>query len=717
MNFYALLDIYSYVGFFLHFSLLIFYIKNFNKLLFNKKKIFLFLNIILILVSIGFTLKIKISYGLDEEVILFRHQYIGILLSIVFLYLIINHKNFLLSYKRIISRFLLFSILFLFYILWGYPLQLIDVEYPMKISYKLMYYQNFHLDEMGIMQEKIDPSSFLPGVQLIKGTNDHYYPIFPLLLAFLNYLFMILFKLFCIPFGSLKLKIFFDSILLQKSFLNLDFFQIQIFQFQRIVSSLLAFLTVILFYKFLKEIGIPLSNQKRLFYGILYALGSIHWSVSAMNLWQHTYIEFFNLILLIFSLRFSKKENSNYLFGIGILQGILFYIRPTTIFISFVFLLFILYYLFKKDSKFNFYKSISLLLLGYTISILPMAYLNLISYGNPIGGYFVVFLDPTNKDVSFTLKNYLNNLFGIFFSPNYGVFAFHPYFLVSLIFLFIYKKYKISTKNILKNQISLISFFIILLYWFFYSFNVQWTGFYNYGPRMFADILVYLFILFIFVLEEIQNFINPFYKIILSISYGIAFMIQLYGNFSLQLLGDWYCDVHRKRDYHLDIEKKIWDFKDILFLHKIWYRSQPVYKSQTRIQGEKICTNYKGNPIHHYLVLDREEIKKESVELEKYQEDQNLPEGDLLFYYYFFLSKHKYNLDIYLENLTSKEGEIRIYIKIKNNVREYKFVMNPGEVILKIPLEGRYLQEKISFFAFSKNYDKILLKEIQVLRY
>ncbi|GIX40827.1 MAG: hypothetical protein KatS3mg129_0560 [Leptospiraceae bacterium] len=713
INFLPLLDNYSYIGFLLHLLCILFYLFNYKEFSLNLKKSILFLISLMILLYIHLIIKIKIIYSYDEEIILFRKRYIIFLISIVFIYILLYYKKFTIKYKNFITRLLFFFIILILYLSWGNTLFTLDIFYLITISFKLLFYSNLNLDEIGIKQKYKMDELLVPGEKLIPGKDEHFYSIFPLLPSILNAFLLFILKFFCIPFGSLKFKIFFISFL-KENILNFSL----LFQSQKTIAAIIAWLTAILFYNFLKNIGIKLSFQQRLFYVLLYSLGSIHWSISASNLWQHTYIEFFNLILILLFLKLIKIQKYYFIFFIGVLQGILFYIRPTTIFISFVYICVLFYLINKKNLKINYRKLIFYLIFGNLIIILPLAYLNFTTYGNPIGGYLIPILNPEyKKDVTFSFDNYFINFLGIFFSPNYGIFAFHPFFIISLIiFLFNFKK--IYIKDLFKNHIVFISLVIIILYALFYSSNVQWTGFYNYGTRMFSDIIIYFFIIFIFILEKIKNNINIFFNILLNCSYLFAFIIQFYGTYSLHLLGDWYCDVHRKRDYAIDVQNKIWDIKDPLFFHKIWFRSQPLYKEKTVFLGEKICTLYPVKELNSYLLFDQKLIKK-IEDLDKHtgnNEQNNLPKGTLLFNYYFFVDKQNYILKIFIENQSQEIGEIRIYIKNSKNIKEYKFNILPKNNIYEIPITGSYRQEKISLFAFSKKYDKIILKKIEVIR-
>ncbi len=720
-QFYYLQDIFSYVGFIIHFTFVIFYIINFKIFSFRSRKLF-FLTLILFLIFLfSDILNTKLIYSSEEELIFVRNKRIIILLLVFFIFLLIYFEFYRIHYKRIIKKFLIFLMILILYLTWGNFLILIDITYPTTIVYKLLYYQSMHLNEFNDVVKFIPKEMLLPGVELLKGTNGNFYPIFPLLPSILTFVILIFFKLFCIPFASLKIIPMMDF------FIKHDILKFhEIFQFQRVVASFISFLSVILFYRFLRSLLPNISLKRIYFYVVLYALGSIHWSISSLNLWQHTYIEFFNLVFLIFFVKFLKKQHYKFLFLLAFLQGILFYLRPTTIFITILPMTYIIYFLLRKDIKLSFKKSIIYFFLGYCISILPLAFLNLNTYGNPIGGYLIALLSPENHDVEFSLRNYFKNFLGILFSPNYGFFVFQPYFFVSILIYFLYKSIifeNLKEENYINKILIFISFFIILFYWLFYSSNVQWTGFYNYGTRMLSDILIYFFLIMIHILEITKNFLNQFLRFFLNISFGMSFLIQIYGTYSLHLFGDWYCDVRKKRDYHLDVEKKVWDFQDPLFFHKIWYRSQPIFKKNTIIYGEKVCSGSYAVVVDSYLFFDKNlvsKITKNMIEQIQKKRKKDLSIDDLLFYYYFFVNKRDYHLQIHLENFAEEIKEIRIYIKNSRGIQEFKFDLKPASIskneILTIPISGAYFQERITFFAFSKNYEQLLLKKIELIQ-
>lgn len=709
-HFFYLHDMFSYIGFFLHLGLFFFYVKNFKIFSFNSRKLFLFFLILLFLIILSGVFDAKLNYSFDEEIIFFRSKRIIFLLVFFSFFLILKSQFARVYYKRIISKLVIFFIILLLYLSWGNTLVLIDIIYPTTISYKLLYYGNLHLNEFARVVNLQPKEMLLPGVKLLQGIDGNFYPIFPLFHSIATFFILILLKLLCIPFASLKLKLRIDFFLLNDI---LEFYEL--FQFQKVVACIISFISVLLFYHFLKNLKLNISNKKLLFYTVLYSLGSIHWSISASNLWQHTYIEFFNLIILVFLYKFFKKELPRYLLIIGAIQGLLFYIRPTTIFISFVIFIFIIYYIYNRQfSKNNLITTLSFWLLGYIVAVLPLLYLNLKTHGNPIGGYYSILFDKESKDVEFAFVNYTNHFLGILFSPNFGIFSFHPYFLIAIILFVFYRKSIVIKKSFLKsNKLIYASCFVIILYILFYSSNVQWTGFYNYGTRMMADILVYMFFVFIFFLEKIKFSLGFFPRFLIILTYVVAFWIQFYGTYSQYLLGDWYCDVHKKIDYHEDIEKKIWDFKDNVFLHRIVYRSQPVFKENTYYNGNKICASHFATQEGSSLVFDTEKVFKLKVSSSN---PKNISTGDLLFYYYFFIDKKHYDLNFRITNLDKKVAELKIYIKKSNTFQEFNFVLLPDENIISIPIEGLYFQERVFFYAFSNKYTKVLLSKIEIVK-
>lgn len=494
--------------------------------------------------------------------------------------------------------------------------------------------------------------------------------------------------------------------------------------------------SLIIFYNILGKLKWNLNYKSRLLLTFLYGFSSIHWSISSNILWQHTFIEFLNLAVVLLYINYKKYNNLYQLIFIGIIHGILFYIRPTTIFIIMVYYAFFLHFevIDLKEKNQNNFKFVIqnllnrfLLLSGSSfIIIIPMAILNFRIYGNPIGGYLNVLLDPHRNDVGFSINQYFFNLLGIFFSPNYGLFAFHPFLLFVYLIGFIYiwkinKNNQFKFNNPIESFIILYSLSSVLVYILFYSSNTQWTGFYNFGPRMLMDVMPFFILLFIFIILKVKHYFNLTQKIVFGLLLLFSFIIQLYGNSSQNLLGDWYCDVHYKKDLHLDIQRKIWDFQDPLFFHKIYYRNQPIFKDITIYNGSKLCSEMKiDSENSQWLLFSKsynERLKKMRPNFYNENESKYIKlYGDLLAYYYFFIDKSNYLIQIHLKSKIDKIQNLKILLKQNEAIKPYSSKIHKGENSICINLRGEKNKDRIYIYFFVKDLEEMKLQEIVIKR-
>jgi hypothetical protein len=89
-------------------------------------------------------------------------------------------------------------------------------------------------------------------------------------------------------------------------------------------------------------------------------------------------------------------------------------------------------------------------------------------------------------------------------------------------------------------------------------------------------------------------------------------------------------------------------------------------------------------------------------------------DGDLLAYYYFFVDKQNYSLEFNFYNPLNVNQEIAIIVKQNEKIKKYDYIIKNKENIITIPIKGNNFNERIFFYIFSKNYDKIILKYVKI---
>ena len=714
-------DIINKIGFIV---IIFFYVIYFYKFYFFKnfkKRFFIYILLFYFAFIVSNFLYIKIHFEINYEAIYLKdikHLYLFSTLLILGILFILKKFKLHTKIRYFYSIFILtfFFCIFFIYLFLSFPLSTIDTYYTKFLPYSVLYEKDININELDNSRyiNKYHLELYYPGTKHILGKDKNSYPVFPLLPGFLHFLIVLAEKLLGLPIASLNYPYIYIN---STSGWVLHYFEPH--QVERINASLIAVFTAYLFYLLLLKF--PIKKFKALYYTGIYSLASIHFSISANNLWQHTFIEFFNILLLLIWIKYFQKENQKSLFIIGLLEGLLFYIRPTTIFISIILNLFFLiinFLIIKKNHLKSLVHAISLVLLGAFLMIIPMATLNLSIYDHPLGGYGRTVSNQNSTDVIFVFDKFFWNLLGLLFSPNYGFFVFHSYILIALLYFF-YDKFKSKNEATSPNIQLLLysSFFCILIYLIFYSFNQQWSGMYNYGTRMLTDVLVYFFILLVIAIEKISNK-KWFY--IFNIFVIISVIIQFYGNLSLNLLGDWYCDNHERKYHYKDVERNVWKIDDPLFLHKIYYRSKPLYFNEVIYPGYKMCSLYfrQDEKENQSLRIDKEMAQKHKDLIPLFlriNQNQDLPEGDLLFSYYFFTNKNDlYCLKIEVFNPLDQNQEITLYIKnSQGDLYKETYNILPKENFLYLPLKKT---SRNFLFAFSKNYSEFLLRNIAIYK-
>lgn len=281
---------------------------------------------------------------------------------------------------------------------------------------------------------------------IITVQNNHFYSSYPLVVSILNF-----------PFYWIA-SFFYDFKKIHINDLNIpSHFTYKLDNF--ISSFWVALSAILMFYLIEKKFNRKFAYLITLIYVFL----TPNFSLLSHNTWQHTIIVF--IVIWILILIEAEKKWSH--FFLGVLIGLLFFIRPTTI----VFYILLLNNFKKIKWKF--------ILLGYILISIPLLYLHISIYNHILGPYYHHFkMNSHLLDSKFSFENFFN----ILFSPSRGHFIFMPYLMI----IFIGNIYLILKKQ----KYNLIIFFIpFVAYLFYYSSYPLWHGGWNYGPRFFSDLL------------------------------------------------------------------------------------------------------------------------------------------------------------------------------------------------------------------------------------
>jgi hypothetical protein len=237
--------------------------------------------------------------------------------------------------------------------------------------------------------------------------------------------------------------------------------------FERLAASLIASLSVVLFYQLSR---IQFSQSIALFSSFCYGFATTMWAIGSQGLWQHGST---NLVLLAVMLCFAKANRNEprlLLVNAGILSGFLYGIRPTNL----VFLLVIVIYaiaIYRRQAVFLF--------LGLSSLLISLGW-NFYFFKNLTGGY------STFRDTYwFSLEQFTTTFAGLLLSPSRGLLIYSPILLLAIPGLVqIFRRWK------QKDEKLLILLFLgcVVLFFQYCFFRIWWAGI-CYGPRFLTDTL------------------------------------------------------------------------------------------------------------------------------------------------------------------------------------------------------------------------------------
>jgi hypothetical protein len=267
-----------------------------------------------------------------------------------------------------------------------------------------------------------------------------------------------------------------------------------IYYLSHLTGAFVVSLCLVLFYYFLKEV-LKVSNKINYLVLIAFGLGSLNLSLISQGLWQHGVVQFFTLLGLIFFYKKNYFLMSMFL-GFGVLA------RPTALIVLVVLYFFILV---KKEIS---TKNLFPIILGIIVPLLFFIAYNQIYYKDISNqGYAGQFFDSWTG-------NFPESFFGIWLSPSKGILVYSPVIIFSLIA--IYNGFK-------KEEYLRISFWVILLHTLVLSKWKHWYGGFGFGYRMISDILPFLVLPLLYLLQNHYLKIKNWFYLLLILSIAIQF--------------------------------------------------------------------------------------------------------------------------------------------------------------------------------------------------
>jgi len=319
-----------------------------------------------------------------------------------------------------------------------------------------------------------------------------------------------------------------------------------IYSFQKIAATIVASLSVVLFYlslrlKFISPFVILLST-------FIFAFCTTTWMISSQGLWQHGPSNLVVLAIIFTLLKANRATDANpatharrrtLLVLTGFLCGLLPGIRPTSVIFSFVAVVYAVV-IFRKEALY--------LLLGLP-SLLMSACWNFYFFGFDLK-YFLVggYSRFAEGDRSFAEQYYILTwqqfkigFLGLLVSPSRGLLIFSPITLLALpgaVQLFRHRGKEDEKLILLMTGAA----FILFIQYCFFSI---WTGGWGYGPRYMTDLIPIIGWLIAYCLDAAFHQWHRFKAGMailtassLSLLIGVSLASQLVGAFSPDTLWD-----------------------------------------------------------------------------------------------------------------------------------------------------------------------------------
>lgn len=345
-------------------------------------------------------------------------------------------------------------------------------------------------------------------------------------------------------------------------------FRSSISDLQKVAATLVASLTVLLFYLSVRlKFPSPLVPLVSTF---IFAFCTTTWMISSQGLWQHGSANLI-VVAILFALlkanRVGHARRQRLLFVVGILCGLLPGVRPTSI----IFALAAIAY-----TVFTFRRNAMYLFLGLP-SLLLGASWNFYFFGfDPkyflVGGYSRFASDGssfTQQYYVWSWQQFKQGFLGTLLSPNRGLLIFSPVTILALPGLQPLARHWKKPDE----QLLLLMTGAALILFIQYCFFTVWTGGWTYGPRYMTDLLPVIGWLIAYTLDtalqrRFRHWMTVLAISIVGILMAFSLFTQVVGAFSPNVSWD---------AIPSDGKNRIWQWRDNQILRHsrgLYYRIQ-----------------------------------------------------------------------------------------------------------------------------------------------
>ena len=281
---------------------------------------------------------------------------------------------------------------------------------------------------------------------------------------------------------------------------------------EKFAASFITALSAAFMFLLLKKIT---SRNLAVVLTLVYAFATNTWATSSQALWQHGLSQLFIILaLLTFYL---AKNKSNFLYLSGLFTALAVADRYNNLVFALLLFAFVVFMYRKQAFKYLIPSLlIGALLVGYNLHI----------FGSIKGGYEVFF--------AYAQGNIIEGLSILFFDPNRGLFIYSPVTIFGFAGIYVFLRRYVDLKNTNTKNIYFISLLSVLIGILLLARLGDRSGGSVFGPRLFVDIIPFLIILMVPVVERILER-PPRIKIpvlaVLTFTIMFSVFIQIVGAF------------------------------------------------------------------------------------------------------------------------------------------------------------------------------------------